>query len=232
MLAQQSIAVGSTTLAEAVEGLLGPGVKVGVTDPRTTRHQLFPEEQDAMARARPDRRREFSAGREAARHAMKLIGHPQVAIPMARDRRPVWPRRLVGSISHNEDTCIAVVAESRRTRSIAVDIEQELPLDEDLVPEICTIEERAWLASQKSPQRLILAKLLFSAKECTHKCHYPISKKMLDFRDISITPDLDIGQFEATFLKDAEGFDRGTILAGRFVIHDGTIITTMQLSRS
>lgn len=231
MQSVQSLQIDGTTLASVVGGLLGPDVEVAVTDPRTAHQPLFPEEQSAMARARPDRRREFSAGRQAARHAMKLLGHPEVAIPMARDRRPVWPRRLVGSISHNEDTCIAVITESLRTRSIAIDIEQNLPLDEDLVPEICTIEERAWLASQPERHRLTLAKLLFSAKECTHKCHYPVSKKMLGFHDITITPDLDTGQFEATFIKGTKDFERGSILPGRFVIHDQTIITTMLLSR-
>ena len=61
-----------------------------------------------MARAVPQRRREFFAGRLAAHRAMEALGHLPEPVPMGQDRAPVWPQGLVGSISHGAGACAAM----------------------------------------------------------------------------------------------------------------------------
>lgn len=215
-----------------MRALLGPEVAVAMTDPRAEQGALYPEEVSTMARATPARQAEFAAGRAAARAAMRDLGRPGAPVPCARDRSPVWPRGLTGSISHTDKVCLAAVAESEKLRSIGIDIEPDAPLEPDLTRGICTLAERAWLAIQPEETRGFLAKLIFSAKECAYKCQYPVTGMLFDFDTLEITPDLDTGQFEATFLRDIGPFPNGTCFHGRFAVQDGLIMTATVLARS
>lgn len=218
------------TLTEAIHGLFDIPVSVVLSDPKAPDDGLMGPETEAMARASEARRREFAAGRRAAREAMLLMGRRRVPVPAGPDRAPIWPTGLTGSISHNDSTCIATLAERHATRSLGIDIEDDTALAADLVQEVCTLAERAWLASQPQAARLRLAKLLFSAKECAFKCQYPVSGEMFDFQTLDITPDLDTGQFEATFTRDVPGFARNACVPGRFERVDGMIVTGMALT--
>jgi len=110
-----------------------------------------------------------------------------------------------------------------------VDVEEDSDLDDDLLTTICTADERAWLSVQPQAQAGIMAKLIFSAKECAYKCQYPRSKTLFGFDTLIITPDPESGQFEATFLTDIPHFPAGTRLEGRFAIKGGLIVTAMAI---
>ena len=220
------------SLEAAVRLMLGPRVAVSVTDPRAPDAVLWPAEAVAIARATPARKAEFAAGRAAARSAMQALGHPPQAVLSGADRAPIWPDGLTGSISHTGDTCIAAMAEVSALRSIGVDIEEDSALEADLIPHVCTLAERAWLATQPEADRGPLAKLIFSAKECAYKCQYVVTRTLIDFAALEITPDLDTGQFEATFTCDVAPITSGTRLHGRFALLPGLIVTAMGLSRS
>ncbi len=217
-------------LIEAVRALFNSGVAVAITDPRMTYPPGFAAEIAAMARATPARRREFAAGRAALHRAMADLGHAPRPVLAGADRAPVWPDSVVGSLSHSATTCVAVMGEARALRSLGVDVEEDTALDDDLIPQICTLAERAWLASQPGDRRARLAKLIFSAKECAYKCQYPLTSTGFDFDTLEITPDIDTGQFEATFTRDIGQFVAGHCLHGRFVIRDGLIVTGTMLT--
>ena len=74
--------------------------------------ELLPPEAQAIDHAVPKRRREFTAGRTAARRACARLGVWAGALPVAADRTPVWPEGVVGSISHSDLSC-AVLAGRR-----------------------------------------------------------------------------------------------------------------------
>ncbi|WP_300438072.1 4'-phosphopantetheinyl transferase [uncultured Mameliella sp.] len=158
---------------------------------------LFPAEVAAIARARPARRAEFAAGRLAARRAMAQLDVPTAAIPMGADRAPVWPKGLVGSISHAEGLCLAVVAGAKDYRSLGIDIEGDGPLAEDLIPEICRPEEIALLPKAF---RAAEAKRLFSAKEAVYKAHYPLAGQVFGFHGLQV----DLAQGRARFTDHPE----------------------------
>ena len=143
----------------------------------------FPEEIAAMARAVPQRRAEFFAGRRAARSAMARIGLPAVPIPMGPDRAPVWPDGILGSITHVNRHCIAVVGWGRDLRAVGIDIETDTPLDDDLIPEICRPEELTGIPKSAWP---IHAKRIFSAKEAAYKAHYPLARQIFGFHGLSV----------------------------------------------
>ncbi len=220
------------SLEAELRQMLGPHVAVSVTDPRAPHAPLWPAEAVAMGRATLTRKLEFAAGRAAARNAMQALGHPPQAVLSGADRAPVWPPALTGSISHTSDICIAAMAEAGRLRSIGVDVEEDSPLESALIPQICTLAERAWLAIQPDTTRGRLAKLIFSAKECAYKCQYAVTGTLFDFDTLEITPDVDTGQFEATFTRDIGPFIAGTCIHGRFALRPGVIVTAMVLARN
>ena len=211
--------------------LLGPRVAVGGDDPRAAPRATLSPETETMAPMTDIRRSAFAAGRRAARTALVSMGRPPEAIPMAQDRSPVWPEGLVGTITHSDTHCLAAVAQAEDFAGLGLDIEASDALDPDLLPEVCTLAERAWLAMQPEPLRIPLGTLIFSAKECAYKCQYAVSRTLFGFDMLDITPDPDTGQFEATFLNDVPGFRRGTHLHGRFGFGDGWVLTAMALPR-
>jgi len=218
-------------LEEAVLTLYAQAVAVAVTDPKAEHAAPFAIEAQAVATAREGRRREFRAGRAAAHEAMRRMGLSPAPIPAGADRAPLWPGTLTGSISHSGTLCIAVLADARGVPALGIDIEEAQPLETDLIGDICTLPERAWLSSQPAQTRGLLARLLFSAKECAYKCQYTLSHSMLGFLDLEITADLVTGQFEATFLRAVPRFATGARLYGRYIITQDHIITAIATER-
>src|SRR5450432_2196927 len=107
--------------ADIVAALYPPGAVAfevcGVHGP----WDLTPEESDFLAGAVPGRVKEFGAGRACARAGLASLGWNDVSIPSGPDRAPIWPDGVVGSITHVEDYCLAVVARQDRIASLGVD---------------------------------------------------------------------------------------------------------------
>jgi hypothetical protein len=62
----------------------------------------FGVETAVLGRASSVRRAEFQAGPACALQALAVIGLAAVAIPKGLGGEPVWPRGIVGSITHAE----------------------------------------------------------------------------------------------------------------------------------
>lgn len=149
--------------------------------------QLYPEELTAVSRAVPKRQREFATGRANARTAMTRMGAAASCIPSGPDRAPVWPPGLIGSISHTDTACVAVVGRRTQMASIGIDLEDDLPIDQNLWPTICTPAETAHLRAQPLEWQGRLVTRLFSAKEAVYKWQYPLTGCMLDFQQVQVT---------------------------------------------
>lgn len=138
---------------------------------------LLPLEAEAMVRAVPKRRREFAVGRMALRAAIRAAGHDLPAdrpIAMRPDRQPDLPDGIRASLSHSGDYCIAVAAPWGGA-SIGIDLE---PCDR-VPPE--------GLAEMVMPWRGAVPPLLvFCAKEAMFKAQFPLTGRMLDFRDVPL----------------------------------------------
>ncbi|MDR7150066.1 4'-phosphopantetheinyl transferase EntD [Hydrogenophaga palleronii] len=175
------------SLRQRLSERLGPGIGIACMDVDGDARRLYSEECAAVRVAVPRRQREFAAGRQAARRAMMDIGWPPLAIPTAPDRSPVWPEGLVGSISHNDQACVAVVCPRGQWQAIGIDIEVHRPIETSLWSTICTPREMALLPSQPRPLRGLAVAHLFSAKEAVYKWQYPLTGRMLDFQQVQIT---------------------------------------------
>lgn len=168
----------------ALERLLGPHVGIGVTDPRASPADLWPEEAAALSRAVPKRLAEYAAGRRAARQAMGELGLPAAAILNANDRAPIWPEGLSGSIAHCDDCCIAAVAKESTYRALGIDLEPAKPLDADLIPTICSQTEQDWAAGQADPG--LAAMTIFCAKEAIYKAQYPLTGQVIGYDAVTV----------------------------------------------
>lgn len=176
-------------IRELLVAALGQRVGVACTGVDGDPHTLYPEEQDAVARAVVRRQREFAAGRAAAREAMRRIGLQPCAVPSGPDRAPVWPPGLTGSISHTRQICVAVVAPTREVGTIGIDVEDGAPIDPDLWGSICTPEEQRHLHSLREQERGHVVARLFSAKESFYKWQYPLTGLLLDFQEVRVVLD-------------------------------------------
>lgn len=216
-------------LTVAARAMVGPSVGVGVADPSAPGGDLFAEEKRAIRSAVDKRVREFTAGRIAARAAMRNIGVEPQPIPMADDRSPTWPDGMVGSITHCDDVCIAVVARRTDARALGIDVEPDTPLADDLRDTVCRPNEVDWLSTQPAERRAQLAKVIFSAKEAAYKAQYPLSGILFGHEGLSVTPNLSAGRFTARFRMDAPPFETDDEITGSIAIDGGYILTSVIL---
>lgn len=178
---------GLESLRQQLADVFGPDIGVACRGVDGDPQALWPQERPAVRQAIPRRQREFAAGREAAREAMARIGWSPMAIPAGPDRAPIWPGGLVGSITHTDQICVAVVGKLAQVHAIGVDIEQARPLHADLWPTICTTEEMHTVASLPPSERGLHVTRLFCIKEAFYKWQYPQTLRMLEFNDVQVT---------------------------------------------
>ncbi|WP_306152681.1 4'-phosphopantetheinyl transferase [Roseovarius sp. MMSF_3281] len=217
------------TIEAIARDLFPEDVAVGFAFPWGAPEGMLPGEPSGLVRPTQKRLAEFAAGRRAAHQAMERLGVPVRAVAHGLDRAPVWPRGLVGGISHTDTHCLAVVAQDTDYAALGLDLEADEDLPRDLIEVVCTPAERGWLSVQPHEVRGRLARLIFSAKECAYKAQFGLTRQLIGFEAFEITPDLETGQFEATFTQDVLPFTRGACLHGQFAFGGGIILTGMAL---
>lgn len=111
------------------------------------------------------RKAEHLAGRIAAVHALREYGIKTVP-GIGRQRQPLWPQKLFGSISHSASTALAVVSR----QPVGIDIEAIFTPQTaaELASSIVTHAEKELLANGCLSIELALT-LAFSAKESAFK---------------------------------------------------------------
>jgi 4'-phosphopantetheinyl transferase EntD len=150
---------------------------------------LLPAEAASLGRAVPKRVREFAAGRACARRALSELGIADFALGVGPDREPLWPDGFVGSITHTEGLCAAVVAARARHAGLGIDAERRGAVQRHLWPSICGPDERAWLETFPLALAIDLATVLFAAKEAFYKAQFPLVRERLHFHDVAIRVD-------------------------------------------
>lgn len=170
-----------------IVGLYGVPVHACVATAQMGGAPLATEEAVRVARALPARRAEYARGRAAAREALTLLGVATGPLPSAPDRAPVWPEGVVGSISHCEGFCAAVVAKLEHAGGLGFDAEPDAPLPPGVADYVCTPQDTPALWSPRLREALTWPKLVFSAKEAVFKCQHPRFRLPLDFPDVAIT---------------------------------------------
>jgi 4'-phosphopantetheinyl transferase EntD len=194
---------------------------------------LLPAESAYLGRSVPKRVREFAAGRLCARRALAEFGILNFPIEVAADRRPVWPRSIVGSITHTEGFCAAVVAQHGCMAAVGIDSEGRASVKPDLWGSICVAEEIQWLNSLAEAERIAAATLMFSAKEAFYKCQYPLTQQGLGFHDARVQLPgwgAQRGTFTIGATKGIAFADHATLpMNGQYVFHEQFVTAALYL---
>lgn len=187
-----------------LEAILPAGAVLAEERGPAGEHALHPVEAAAVARAVPSRRREFAATRACARTALAALagaaldaggspgasasasrGVAAVAIPKGQGGDPVWPRGVVGSLTHCAGYRAAVVAGLDALRTIGIDAEPHAPLPEDARDIVGTADERH--PDPPLGPGVHADCVLFSAKESVGKAHFARYREWLGFPDLHVT---------------------------------------------
>lgn len=184
--------------------------------------RLTKDEGQAIARAVPDRRTEFAAGRSVAREALAKLGQNAVSIPIGPGRAPIWPAGIVGSISHGAGIAVALVASSDRMLAVGIDIEPNLPLPDDVMETVLRPDEQDVMGR---------ARAVFCAKEATYKALFPISGEIWDFADMRIRLDQGHDRFSAELCRSAGPLPIGSMLHGHLLANSGICLAAMTVPK-
>lgn len=139
----------------------------------------------------PKRLSDFSTGRYCAKMALEQLDIKDVIIPIGKDREPIWPEGIVGSISHCDSFAGAIVAKSDQYISLGLDIEEIGRVTPDLWDLVFTQKEKDFLLSLSDKEIQEKSTAIFSIKEAFYKFQHPLTKTFLDFLDVEVnTPDL------------------------------------------
>lgn len=223
-------------LSPLLTSLFPPGVVAAELRKAADSALLLAGEGAHLVRAFPKRVQEFAAGRLCARRALAELGFCDYPLSVSTDRRPQWPNPIVGSITHTRGFSGAVVAERRQFRAIGVDGEVIGSVPPELWPHICTPAEAAWLENLPEAERGRFSALIFSAKEAFYKCQYGVTGQWLEFHDVALafhTNDPQTGSFSVRSLKGIRLLQHETMpLVGRFLFHDGLVVTGMVIEKT
>ncbi|NLE81629.1 MAG: 4'-phosphopantetheinyl transferase superfamily protein [Rhodococcus sp.] len=195
-----------------------------------------PQEEALIGRSVEKRRREFTSARHCGRLAMQKLGVDPGPILRGERGAPLWPRGVVGSLTHCDGYRGAVLAYAMQVRSLGIDAEPDAPLPDGVLPAVSLEQERAWLASVDPADGVNWDRLLFCAKEATYKAWFPLTGRWLGFEDAHITFEQanegTHGTFHSDLLISGETLDGPPLASfdGRWMISNGLILTAISVA--
>lgn len=145
-----------------------------------------------LAKATAKRHCEFIAGRYCAIQAIRRLqrspwGNRRQQIGLYPDRSPLWPKGIIGSISHSKDRAMAVVGSIQSYAGLGIDCESLLTdsVARDIGDLILTPLEQELLLKRVMEYGFMVT-LAFSAKESLFKALSPSVSPINSFHDFSI----------------------------------------------
>lgn len=139
----------------------------------------FSLERDSLRTARDYRKREFVAGRDCARDALKQLGFPARPILSDSDGLPMWPKGAVACISHSKGYCATIAGMRTNYRTLGFDLEKTNRLSPAAVTRTVHPDEQSFVQSNQKK-----ASLIFCAKEAFFKAQYPLWFTHANFHDL------------------------------------------------
>lgn len=207
------------------DGVLPVEFEIEWGDPRNAVVDPFPEELALVASAVAKRRNEFLQGRQCARAALSRLGFAAAALSIGKQREPLWPSGVVGSITHCDDLCAAAITRSEAYAGVGIDVEPAKTLDRPLAERVATELEMHALPTL-SP--LLAARLVFSAKEAFYKAQFYRTRAWLDFFDVAIELQPE-GGFSARLLVGADALAPGARFHGVWRANNEHLFTAIAL---
>lgn len=210
-----------------IASLLPPEVITVLAKDHNIDGQLFPEEEILIVKAVEKRKREYTAGRLCAHKALSQLGINDFPVLAGKNRDPLWPHNIIGSITHCEDYCAVAAARQGRIRSIGIDIEPAEKISDEIIDMVCRSAEKNWCNQQSNDIDNYWPKVIFSIKESIYKCLYPILQRYVDFHEVQIQLNPELGVYSINlFLKEPNKFISTRNFEGRYAIFDAHIFAT------
>jgi 4'-phosphopantetheinyl transferase EntD len=218
-----------------IERLFGAGIEVAEAFADPPGLSVLPAEEAIVARAVAKRRNEFVTARTLAHGALDRLGVATGPILRGEKGQPLWPREVVGTITHTDGYRAAAVAHKLAVRSVGIDAEPHDVLPDGVLDHTSLAPEREFIAASAGDD-IHWDRVLFCAKETTYKAWFPLTERWLGFEDAHITferTDDTAGTFRSRLLVDGTAIDGGAPLTefeGRWVVDNGFILTAITLA--
>ena len=220
----------NSTPAQRFQDLLPAQAVLVEATPAMWDHGLFAEEESLIRQSVQKRRREFTAGRNAARAALAQFGFAPAAIPVGEKREPIFPPGISGSITHTLDYCAVAVIRRGEVLSLGIDAELNEPLAGEVRRLIVSPDEESDLQAALGGVACDGAKLAFSLKEAFYKAFFQQARMFLDFREAFVSVDARRGEFTLRVLKtDVPEYFRQGPFTGKFRVDAQRIYAAIAL---
>lgn len=171
---------------------------------------------------------EYLAGRIVARQAIERINGTKPQIGTHKDRSPIWPKGLIGSITHSDRFAAAALAQQKYHQFLGIDFEHWInaQLADELSGQILDKYEKQ-LLSQCSISFEQGVTLIFSAKESFYKALYPHVKTFFGFDEARVSSmDVASRRFTIELLTSfGDEFEQGWAIKGNFKMLPDGILT-------
>ncbi|MEX0276197.1 MAG: 4'-phosphopantetheinyl transferase [Ruegeria sp.] len=186
---------------------------------------------ERLAKAVVKRRAEFLAGRSLAQAALTVLGKVPEPVSIGPNREPVWPKGIVGSITHSKGRC-AVCLSDRIELLIGLDIEDVAggPALDSIFHVALSSDEADLIRQQSVMPQETLATLVFSAKETLFKALFPAVGRFFgfDYAELKSAPSdttlrLGLTKSLTPELSKGHSFDIG------FSVNGGAVLTRLVL---
>jgi enterobactin synthetase component D len=141
------------------------------------------------------RQAEFLAGRLCARTVLASHGRPGYGVAVGPQREPLWPKGMIGSITHSSHYAAAVACPDQQFAGIGIDIESVPKADGSTLMggTVVSPRELACLrATQTGLELDCLLTLVFSAKESFFKAAFRHVGRYFDFDAVEVF-DISVG---------------------------------------
>jgi len=214
-----------------IEKLLPAPVRTAEAFDDAPLSEMFPEEWAQVANAVPKRQREFGTVRGCARRALAELGFAPAPLLPGPNREPQWPDGVVGAMTHCAGYRAVAVARAAEVRTIGLDAEPNLPLNDPGVVDLVTLpEERTQIRRLAALQpEVCWDRLVFSAKESVYKAWFPLTRRWLDFEEALLTLDPTNATFTARLLVPGPVVDGRelTEFSGRWLVGSELVVTAI-----
>ena len=198
-----------------------------------------------MVNAVPKRQVEFLLGRLLAGQLISEFG-VEGAFVGQKDRKPVWPKGFVGSITHTENLAAALVL--RESDAVGVGLDCEVVMEDDkfhkIKSHILTPNGEKYLTKEPSlaPSAVgakgakgakgaigALGTLIFSAKESLYKCLNPLTEVFFGFKEAELVK-IDRQTLSLRLLKNlSKDYKKGATFSISYTFFENKVFTHLVL---
>ena len=187
-------------------------------------------EKKLIANSISKRKKEFATSRIFAKQAFRKMGiYDSVSLLCDENRCPIWPKNVIGSISHTGSYCAVAIASINEYRGVGIDIEEIDRLSLDMKHIICHGIEHEYITSKCDKQNVEMLATIFSIKESFYKMQYLVTKSWVGFHDV-LCDVIENGRIRISICKNIGNiFNKSDVVYGRYLVSNNNICTAVYL---